>query len=204
MAVVRWLESLGLLCCYADDNQEKETSVNWNVAHPHTEERTAGALLVNQVAGANPDSGEMSSDEKQREKEKFYRLVREFAKATTRSTGEPCGLFLAPGDTLVDGSYSIDKTLKVFSAKPAKGQAHVFDLQQIQNISRDPAEAGHPAGVERVARDNLAERYVGVTYLDASGATQSIGLVLATPYERERFFVCVKILRWAMESGSSP
>mmetsp|Transcript_56989 Transcript_56989/g.125001 ORF Transcript_56989/g.125001 Transcript_56989/m.125001 type:complete len:204 (-) Transcript_56989:287-898(-) len=201
MAVVRWLQGLGLLCCYAEDSQEKETSVNWNVADPHTEERPASGVLVNQVAGASPGSGELSTEDKQREKEKFYRLVREFAKATTRSTGEPCGLLISPAETMVDGSYSIDKTLKVFSAKPAIGQAHVFELQQIQDIYRDPAEAGHPAGVENVARDNLGERYVGVTYLDASGGAQSIGLVLATPYERERFFVCVKILRWAMEGS---
>merc|ERR1712079_838185 len=101
----------------------------------------------------------------------------------------------------------MDKALRTFSLRPEDSVAVVVDMTRIQEILKDVRSTPysqfmglpHPPSL---AGDDLERRFVCVVYEDASSPNepQYLGLLMPNPYERERFYTCMKILRWAMDS----
>lgn len=51
-----------------------------------------------------------------------------------------------------------------------------------------------------LAGDELRRRFACVRYDVGQGPVEYVGVVLPDPFERERFYACMKILAWAVEA----
>lgn len=159
----------------------------------------------------------LTPEEKRKEKERLQEMVKEFAKQVVQ--GQPCQwLLIRSADATEDGLhpprnavYGIDKYLKTFRVK-TQDQAPAGDLEldmtSIEDVVKD-AQATSLEPCRLKARiwgiQDFEKRFVCVQYFSSQGAgrTAELGLLMPNTYERERFFTCMKILRWAMDSRRS-
>jgi len=147
----------------------------------------------------------MSPEDRQKEKERVQDMVKEFAKVVVQ--GQQCQwlpVTLGPART---ATYAIDKALRTFSLRTEDSVAVVIDMIRIQEILKDVRSTPysqllslpHP---HSLTGDDLERRFVCVVHEDSDipNEPQYLGLLMPNPYERERFYTCMKILRWAMDS----
>jgi hypothetical protein len=141
----------------------------------------------------------LSPEEKRNEKERLQDMVKEFAKAVV--DGQPCH-YLDPSN--VGGprpaSYSIDKALAVFSLCPETGTPISFRMSDVKEVVKDRAETPF-SKLSGIIRDegDFDSRFVCMLIIE-DGQLRTLGMQLPNQYERERFFTCMKILRWAMDA----
>jgi len=147
----------------------------------------------------------MSPEDKQKEKERVQDMVKEFAKVVVQ--GQQCQWLPVTLGPARAATYAIDKALRTFSLRPEDSVAVAVDMIRIQEILKDVRSTPYSKllGLPRphsLAGDDLERRFVCVVHEDSSSPDepQYLGLLMPNPYERERFYTCMKILRWAMDS----
>mmetsp|Transcript_38881 Transcript_38881/g.89043 ORF Transcript_38881/g.89043 Transcript_38881/m.89043 type:complete len:204 (-) Transcript_38881:35-646(-) len=201
MALATWVQQFTMRCCCMEGG-DSSTEIVTSAEDPRMKEGDVRGLVqqVSLSSGLPGQDQSVSAEDRQREKDKFYRLVREFAKVTTKAPGEPCQVLDLTGQ-VHEANFSIDKSLNFFTVRGTQG-ASGFELSKLSEVFRDPGDAGHPDLADRVRELKAKDQFVGVAYTGAEGPA-SMCLILRSSYERERFFVCMKILRWAMESPST-
>uniref|UniRef100_A0A7S1FFU4 Uncharacterized protein n=1 Tax=Noctiluca scintillans TaxID=2966 RepID=A0A7S1FFU4_NOCSC len=138
--------------------------------------------------------GSQRCDEQQiPEKARLQELVKEFAKRAVR--GVPCTLVEADNGRMYPASYHVDQWLKKLTFKPDNlgDRRRVVDMTQIQEIfdyegatSMFLLSGAIALGVED--RDRLL-------VIKFSDNTPSVFLLEASSAERDRFIMCMKILR---------
>jgi hypothetical protein len=140
-------------------------------------------------------------EDRQREKERLQDMVKEFAKAAI--SGEECQWLDPSGiGPPRKAKYSIDKALRIFSLQPDEISSIQFEIAQIRDVLKDSQDTQF-CGVRlpmQFGDDGVERRFVCVQYTTSGTDEQSLGLLLPNPYERERFYSSMKILKWATES----
>eukprot|EP00419_Tripos_fusus_P089863 CAMPEP_0172853572 /NCGR_PEP_ID=MMETSP1075-20121228/57221_1 /TAXON_ID=2916 /ORGANISM="Ceratium fusus, Strain PA161109" /LENGTH=235 /DNA_ID=CAMNT_0013700083 /DNA_START=90 /DNA_END=794 /DNA_ORIENTATION=+ len=143
----------------------------------------------------------MSPEDRQKEKERVQDMVKEFAKVVVQ--GQQCQWLPVTLGPARAATYAIDKALRTFSLRPEDSVAVVVDMIRIQEIVKDARSTPYSQllGLPRPhsnAGDDLERRFVCIVHEDSSSPNepQYIGLLMPNPYERERFYTCMKILRW--------
>jgi len=180
---------------------------------------TMGSSLASEMSMGSPGqhtsrsfSGEPASartskspEDRQKEKERVQDMVKEFAKVVVQ--GQQCQWLPATLGPTRTATYAIDKALRTFSLRPEDSVAVAVDMIRIQEILKDVRSTPYSQllGLPRphsLTGDDLERRFVCVVHEDSSSPNepQYLGLLMPNPYERERFYTCMKILRWAMES----
>lgn len=144
-----------------------------------------------------------SPENKQREKERLQDMVKEFAKAAVQ--GQQCQQVEPSG---VGGprsaTYSIDPGLRTFSLQPHDSDAITVGMAGIQEVVREFRDTQFASlrPSPQLTGEDLLRRFVCVQWkaTGEEGEESSLGLIMPNAYERERFYTCMKILRWAMDS----
>ena len=131
-------------------------------------------------------------------------MVKEFAKAAVQ--GQPFHLVNQKdaGDPLV-ATYSIDRSLSLFTVKPEDGDAQKFEMFNIQELLKESVGTPYANLQYSQRNDDFEKRFICIQHVAAGeqaadGNMNSIGILLPNAYERERFYTCMKVLRWAMDS----
>jgi hypothetical protein len=209
-------------CCFADDHADAH-QISY-ASDPKLEEGNGGPLRMPPssghfklpVAGAAGLGGNnmvdsarshgsapstarsLTPEERQKEKERLQDMVKEFAKAVVQ--GQQCQ-WLDP--TGIGGpkpaTYFFDKGLSTFSLRLEDRPPISFHMVSIQEVMKDHINT--PFASLRLHRDSAdhERRFACLQYEDG-GELNHLGILLPNPYERERFYTCMKILRWAMDS----
>lgn len=148
---------------------------------------------------------ELSPEERQREKERLQDLVKEFAKAVVQ--GQPCEWLPSALGAPQAAVYSFDKALRNFSIRPHDAPALSLDLSSIREVLKDVrgtpfSELQRLPPPHALAGAELQRRFVCLQHQsdDANSTDAFLGLLMPNAYERERFYTCMKILRWAVDS----
>eukprot|EP00747_Dinoflagellata_sp_TGD_P190987 gnl/TRDRNA2_/TRDRNA2_53714_c0_seq1.p1 gnl/TRDRNA2_/TRDRNA2_53714_c0~~gnl/TRDRNA2_/TRDRNA2_53714_c0_seq1.p1 ORF type:complete len:224 (+),score=56.84 gnl/TRDRNA2_/TRDRNA2_53714_c0_seq1:99-770(+) len=207
-------------CCFAGDTDSHQISY---VSDPKLEEGTNAHPLsiptssYGHMQKPSPGGGEWSArtnegsqpstarsltaEEKQREKERLQEMVKEFAKASVQ--GQPCQ-WLEPsnfGGRPYPATFSIDKALQTFVLTPegASEKTLKISMEKIREVMKDSRDT--PFSPQQQNGDQ-ERRFVCLLHEDAEDSQKPahLGLIMPNPYERERFYTCMKILRWAMDS----
>jgi len=140
-------------------------------------------------------------------------MVKEFAKAVVQ--GQQCQWLPAMAGAPRQATYAFDKALQNFTVCPDDSPIVSFEMMKIQEVLKDVRDTPFADLLKlppphALAGDELSRRFVCVQYGGGAAAdngggdqVQYLGLLMANPYERERFYTCMKILRWAMDSRLS-
>lgn len=147
----------------------------------------------------------MTPEERIRERERLQDMVKEFAKAVVQ--GQQCQWLHSTVGAPKSATYSFDKALSIFTLKPDESPQVSIEMLRIRDVLKDVRDTPFSDLLDLprphvLAGMELERRVVCIVYEDASCAKQLqyLGLLLPNPYERERFYKCMKILRWAMDS----
>jgi len=170
-------------------------------------ESDLGIVSARSASSARSAREGLSAEERQKEKERLQDMVKEFAKAAVQ--GQPCQWLPAPGATgqPIPATYAFDKGLRHFIVRPEDSSPLQLEMARIADVVKDVR--GTPFGsVPRLppphalSGDELDRRFVYLQGLPPEGPNgiEYVALLLPNPYERERFFTSMKILRWASES----
>lgn len=148
--------------------------------------------------GSAASSGRsMTSDEKRREKQRLQDMVRDFARAV--SLGMPCHWLDSSGaGRACPAVYSLDESLTWFTVQPDGGQPIAFQITCIHEVSKHTS--GTPFSNLHVLLTDaevFKQGFACVQYKVGS-QVQPLGILLPNSLERERFIICMKILRWAI------
>jgi len=160
-------------------------------------------LLSSRTSGSAPMTARsLTSEERQKEKERLQDMVKEFAKAAVQ--GQACEMLLGTSGSLRPATYSFDKVLQHFIVNAEGSPPLVVEMARVIDIVKDVQgtdfeEMPRLPPPHALAVEELERRFVCVHH-DGRDKHEFVGLLLPNPHERERFFTCMKILRWAMES----
>jgi len=183
-------------------------SSEWFAGHqaPISQTKGASPSRVDEDSGAC--RGPRSADEKRDERDRLQGMVKEFAKAVVQ--GQPCQWLPCAGEAPRRATYSLDATLAQFSLLPDRAPSVQFDLLDILEVVKDVQETPFSElhrlpPPHEVAGLELEKRFVCIQHqgrgLEADDRGVShLGLLMPDAYERDRFYMCMKILRWAQQS----
>jgi len=162
----------------------------------------AGLMSSRTDRSALSTARSLSPEEQQKEKERLQDMVKEFAKAAVQ--GQSCQWLPGTSGAPKAATYSFDKALRNFSVCPEESPPFTLEMAKISEITKDVratpfADLQSLPPPHALAGAELERRFVCVQYEGAERA-EYLGLLMPNPYERERFYTCMKILRWAMES----
>jgi len=155
-----------------------------------------------------------AGEDKQKEKRRLQDMVKEFAKQAVQ--GQPCHCLPAvekPADMRPSAAtaprpaqYVLDKALRTFIVRSQDGNAMSIAMERIVDIVkhiRDTPFAGL-AGLpppHLLSGEELAKRFICIRYeAEDSSGPQHLALLMPNQHERERFYTCMKILRWALDA----
>mmetsp|Transcript_52638 Transcript_52638/g.132286 ORF Transcript_52638/g.132286 Transcript_52638/m.132286 type:complete len:340 (-) Transcript_52638:85-1104(-) len=150
------------------------------------------------------DRAKLTAEAKQREKEKLQEMVKEFAKSVMG--GMSCEYVDNHTLKLKPATYTIDRALRLFSVQtkdaPADADPLVaFEITKMVEIHRHykkmPPLMSLPDPTTAMSSNDLA-RLICIQYTHDDRPMYML-LCLRDPADQERFFTCMKILRWAME-----
>jgi len=221
-AVVR-----AMSCCCVVGDQTDAHQISYHGENPKFEEgrfghslalppSDSGAFMTRPSPGRLGDSEPLSSrtgsapntarsmtpEERQKEKERLQDMVKEFAKAAVQS--QQCQWVLLAAGAPHAAAYSLDKALRHFSVRSDDGEAATIEMASIAEVSKDVrgtpfAELQRLPPPHALSGETLDRRFVCVHHV-VDGRLEHLGLLLPNPFERERFYTCMKILRWAIDS----
>eukprot|EP00405_Crypthecodinium_cohnii_P002124 CAMPEP_0194749488 /NCGR_PEP_ID=MMETSP0323_2-20130528/3659_1 /TAXON_ID=2866 ORGANISM="Crypthecodinium cohnii, Strain Seligo" /NCGR_SAMPLE_ID=MMETSP0323_2 /ASSEMBLY_ACC=CAM_ASM_000346 /LENGTH=223 /DNA_ID=CAMNT_0039664601 /DNA_START=140 /DNA_END=808 /DNA_ORIENTATION=- len=140
----------------------------------------------------------LSPEDRQREKERLQEMVKEFAKAVVQ--GLPCQWLPESTGAPRAALYSFDKALRHFTLSPEDAPPLIMDMGRISEISKEvrggPFEDRLRYLPTPVAPgDDFVRRFACVEH-EGLGRTEFVAILLPNQHERERFYTCMKILRW--------
>ncbi|CAE7568750.1 unnamed protein product, partial [Symbiodinium pilosum] len=148
----------------------------------------------------------LSPEEQQSERERMHDMVREFAKHVVKGMH---GHLLIPGGALHPCTYAFDKALRVFTVQVDGEPTLQFELAQVVEVKKDLRGTPFAALMDlppphAVSGEQLKKRAVSLFYRSQKQDQEVLVLLLPQQYEQERFYVCMKILRWALEIEMKP
>ncbi|CAE8595140.1 unnamed protein product [Polarella glacialis] len=170
---------------------------------PHTE--VPGGLSPGEAAGgmntarSTASAGSsMSPEEKEREKARLQRLVKEFAKEAV--TG--IAVSLVSQDSGVQSPYffQMDRYLTVFSLKPKDGSTADSAVQDFNVKDLSKVYKGHEILMCAPSLGAVASLCVG---LNTNRADRRLFFYFDEPLERDKFYTCLKILRMSVDISKS-
>lgn len=148
----------------------------------------------------------MSAEEQQSERERMHDMVREFAKLAVK--GLSCQ-WLTMGGAPKSCSYSFDKALRRFTVNVEGEQPIELELQQVIEVKKDVLNTPFAKLLKlppphAVCGEHLKKRVVCLTYSSKLQEQEVLALLMPNQYDQERFYSCMKILRWALELEMKP
>lgn len=128
-------------------------------------------------------------------------MVREFAKAVVQ--GLQCQLLTSTEGAPLECTYSFDKALRLFTVKPTSDALQQLELANVIEVKKDVHGTPFSKLLElppphAVSGEQLERRVACVIYCDAEKVQQNLVLLMPNLFERERFYTCMNILRWAL------
>mmetsp|Transcript_45177 Transcript_45177/g.117069 ORF Transcript_45177/g.117069 Transcript_45177/m.117069 type:complete len:161 (+) Transcript_45177:2-484(+) len=151
---------------------------------------------MNTARSTASQSSAMSVEEKEREKSRLQRLVKDFAKEAV--TGIAVSLVSPDTGRRSPHFFQMDRYLTVFSLKPkdgstAEAQASVqdFNVKDVTHIYK-----GAEVCLNAPSLGNIAALCVG---LDTNRADRRLFFLFDEPIERDKFYTCLKILRMSVD-----
>mmetsp|Transcript_4488 Transcript_4488/g.5631 ORF Transcript_4488/g.5631 Transcript_4488/m.5631 type:complete len:243 (-) Transcript_4488:82-810(-) len=152
-----------------------------------------------------------SPEDKQKEKERLQDIVREFAKAVV--DGQQCQWLDSRSGPCAPrpAKYFIDRSMRTFTLRPENGPEVQFGMASIVEVLKDyestafadykGAATGYHTGSDLMERCFVCVQYTDSSAEDTnSDVDNNLGMLMQNQYERERFYTCMKILKWATES----
>merc|ERR1719310_328117 len=136
----------------------------------------------------------MSAEEKEREKARLQRLVKDFAKEAI--TGIAVSLVNPETARTSPHFFQMDRYLTVFSLKPkdgstAESSVHDFNVKDLTSIYK-----GAEVSMKAPSLGGVASACVG---LDTNRADRRLFFHFDDNYERDKFYTCLKILRMSVD-----
>lgn len=213
-------------CCFADDQTDAH-QISY-ACDPKLEEGRGGPLRMPPSAGhlqkiptseidghakgnssarshgsAPSTARSLTPEERQKEKERLQDMVKEFAKAVVQ--GQPCQWMDVSGiGGPKNATYCIDKSISTFSVRPENETPISFPMANILEVIKErentPFSSLRIFLPSREEEPRLERRFVCVQHEEVKGEIKHLGMLLPNPQERERFYTCMKILRWALDS----
>eukprot|EP00403_Amphidinium_massartii_P010875 CAMPEP_0178411732 /NCGR_PEP_ID=MMETSP0689_2-20121128/21645_1 /TAXON_ID=160604 /ORGANISM="Amphidinium massartii, Strain CS-259" /LENGTH=223 /DNA_ID=CAMNT_0020032945 /DNA_START=61 /DNA_END=732 /DNA_ORIENTATION=+ len=140
----------------------------------------------------------MSSEEKEREKLRLQRLVKDFAKEAV--TGIAISLVNAETTRQSPHFFQMDRYLTVFSLKPKDGSTAESSVQDFNVKDLTAIYKGVEVAQKAPSLGALASQCVG---LDTNRADRRLFFHFDDSYERDKFYTCLKILRMSVDINRS-
>jgi len=136
----------------------------------------------------------MSAEEKEREKARLQRLVKDFAKEAV--TGIAVSLVNAETTRQSPHFFQMDRYLTVFSLKPKDGSTADSSVQDFNVKDLTSIYKGIEVSIKAPSLGALAAQCVG---LDTNRADRRLFFHFDDNYERDKFYSCLKILRMSVD-----
>lgn len=136
----------------------------------------------------------MSAGEKEREKARLQRLVKDFAKEAV--TGVAVNLVNAETARKSPHFFQMDRYLTIFSLKPKDGSSADSAVQDFSVKEVTHVYKGSELLMKAPALNGMTSNCVG---LDTNRADRSLFLQFDDNYERDKFYTCLNILRMSVD-----
>lgn len=136
----------------------------------------------------------MSAEEKEREKARLQRLVKDFAKEAV--TGIAVNLVNADTARKSPHFFQMDRYLTVFSLKPKDGSTAESSVQDFNVKDLTSIYKGAEVSMKAPSLGSFAASCVG---LDTNRADRRLFFHFDDNYERDKFYTCLKILRMSVD-----
>mmetsp|Transcript_71627 Transcript_71627/g.180763 ORF Transcript_71627/g.180763 Transcript_71627/m.180763 type:complete len:281 (+) Transcript_71627:172-1014(+) len=138
----------------------------------------------------------MSAEEKEREKARLQKLVKEFAKEAV--TGIAVSLVTPGTGAQTPYFFQMDRYLTVFSLQPKDGSNSTAEatLQCVNVRDLTQIYKGADVAMRAPGLGRLAGLCVG---LDTTRADRQLFFCFDEPLERDKFYTCLKILRMSVD-----
>jgi len=136
----------------------------------------------------------MSAEEKEREKARLQRLVKDFAKEAV--TGIAVNLVNAETARKSPHFFQMDRYLTVFSLKPKDGSTAESSVQDFNVKDLTSIYKGAEVSMKAPSLGSVAASCVG---LDTNRADRRLFFHFDDNYERDKFYTCLKILRMSVD-----
>mmetsp|Transcript_94599 Transcript_94599/g.149604 ORF Transcript_94599/g.149604 Transcript_94599/m.149604 type:complete len:237 (-) Transcript_94599:112-822(-) len=149
---------------------------------------------VNSARSATSAGSSMSAEEKEREKARLQRLVKDFAKEAV--TGIAVNLVNAETARKSPHFFQMDRYLTVFSLKPKDGSTAESSVQDFNVKDLTSIYKGMEVSMKAPSLGSVASSCVG---LDTNRADRRLFFHFDDNYERDKFYTCLKILRMSVD-----
>mmetsp|Transcript_60863 Transcript_60863/g.108076 ORF Transcript_60863/g.108076 Transcript_60863/m.108076 type:complete len:216 (-) Transcript_60863:68-715(-) len=158
---------------------------------PTTDDKETGTM---NTARSTTSANSMSPEEKEREKGRLQRLVKEFAKEAV--TGIAVNLVNPDTSRYSPHFFQMDRYLTVFSLKPKDGSTadsavQDFNVKDLIKIYKGPEVLMSAPSLGTVAAMCVA--------MDTTRADRRLFFQFDEPLERDKFYTCLKILRMSVD-----
>jgi len=140
----------------------------------------------------------MSPEEKEREKARLQRLVKDFAKEAV--TGIAVSLVNPETARLYPHFFQMDRYLTVFSLKPKDGSTAASSVQDFNVKDLTSIYKGADVSLKAPSLSTIASLCVG---LDTNRADRRLFFHFDEALERDKFYTCLKILRMSVDISKS-
>eukprot|EP00440_Ansanella_granifera_P053493 gb/GFBE01057992.1/.p1 GENE.gb/GFBE01057992.1/~~gb/GFBE01057992.1/.p1 ORF type:complete len:250 (+),score=57.17 gb/GFBE01057992.1/:1-750(+) len=162
-------------------------------------ESQSESTLLRSGAALSPE------EERKKEKDRLHDLVKEFAKSVVQ--GLSCQLLTSTAGAPRACVYSFDKALRLFTVK-ADGETPLsLELGSVLEVKKDvkntPFSKLHELPPPHAVSGEQLEKRVACLVYQVEQEQKLLVLLMPNPYERERFYTCMCILRWALVSRES-
>jgi len=160
---------------------------------PRGEPGGAGGSMNTARSTASAGSS-MSVEEKEREKARLQRLVKDFAKEAV--TGIAVSLVNPDTARLSPHFFQMDRYLTVFSLKPKDGSTAESSVQDFNVKDLTSIYKGAEVCMKAPSLSHVAGLCVG---LDTNRADRRLFFHFDEAIERDKFYTCLKILRMSVD-----
>ncbi|OLP96151.1 hypothetical protein AK812_SmicGene21662 [Symbiodinium microadriaticum] len=116
---------------------------------------------------------------------------------------------LVPGGSSRACTYLFDKALRVFTIKVDGEPTFALQLADVLDVKKDLRGTPFAALMDlppphAVSGEQLKKKAVSIFYRSPKQDKEVLVLLLPQQYDQERFYACMKILRWALEIEMKP
>jgi hypothetical protein len=136
----------------------------------------------------------MSAEEKEREKARLHKLVKDFAKEAV--IGIAVTLVSPETARRSPHFFQMDRYLTVFSVKPTDGSTAESSVQDFNMKDVTAIYKGSDVAIKAPSLGSVAAACVG---LDTNRADRRLFFHFEDSYERDKFYTCLKILRMSVD-----
>merc|ERR1719517_47060 len=157
-------------------------------------EAGAGTAGADTARSAASGGSSMSAEEKEREKARLQRLVKDFAKEAV--TGIAVSLVSPETGRESPHFFQMDRYLTVFSLKPKDGSTAESSVQDFNVKDLTSIYKGNEVSMKAPSLGGIGLSCVG---LDTNRADRRLFFHFDEMVERVKFYTCLKILRMSVD-----